>query len=334
MMETLKAAVIGSGAMGANHARIYSQLPDIELVGVSDLDLKLAKEIGDQFRTNSYKKYDKLLDEVKPDIITVAVPTQNHTKIACECLESGVATLVEKPIADTVENAKKIIETSKITEVPLMVGHIERFNPAVQELKRRLKKKKLGRIFSIHATRVGPFPHRIRDVGVVIDLAVHDIDIMRYITDSKITRVYAETAQKIHTKCEDLLSGLIKLENGAIGVLNIDWLTPEKIRNLKVTGEKGMFEVNYITQELIFYENMVANNQEYNYPKMLMGVSEGDITNIRIKKREPLKTELEKFINYTRKGGKSPVSGEDGLKALEIALAVNKSATDNEAIRL
>jgi len=332
MMETLKAAVIGVGAMGTNHARLYSTLSDIELVAVGDMNRELAVNVGKKFRCKAYKDHKKLLTEARPDIVSVAVPTQGHVKVAIDCLEAGAATLVEKPIADTIENAKKMIETAKIAGIPLMVGHIERFNPAVQKLKKRLKKKQLGKVFSIHATRVGPFPHRIRDVGVVIDLAVHDIDIMRFLAESDVKRVYAETEKKIHTSCEDMLSGLIKMESGVVGVLDINWLTPEKIRELKVIGEKGMYQVDYITQELTFFENTHANKEEYTYQNILMGVAEGDITQIRIKKKEPLKLELEAFIEAARNKKKSPVSGEDGLKALEIALAITESAEENKVI--
>jgi predicted dehydrogenase len=248
------------------------------------------------------------------------------------CIEAGAGVLVEKPIADTLENARSIIESADEAEVKLMVGHIERFNPAVQELKRRLKERELGRIFTIHATRVGPFPHRIRDVGVVIDLAVHDIDVMRYVTESEVGRVYAETEKRIHTKCEDMLSGLLKFKNGVVGVLDVNWLTPEKIRELSVTGEKGMFQVKYLHQELLFYENKDANGSNYTYQNILMGVTEGDITHIRIQKKEPLKVELESFLESVRKNHAPGVTGIDGLKSLEVALAISESASENRVI--
>jgi predicted dehydrogenase len=215
-----------------------------------------------------------------------------------------------------------------------MVGHIERFNPAVQELKRRLDAHQLGRIFSIYATRIGPFPPRIRDVGVVIDLAVHDIDCMRFVTGAEVKRVYAETEKRIHTKCEDMLSGLLKFDNGVVGVLDVNWLTPEKIRELAVIGEKGMFVVKYIPQELLFYENKHANSRDYDYKDILMGVSEGDITNIRIQKKEPLRNELDSFVESVRKNKKPHVTGFDGLKALEVASAIIESSTENRVMLL
>jgi UDP-N-acetylglucosamine 3-dehydrogenase len=331
MMETIKTAVIGAGAMGANHCRIYSEKTDF--TAVADVDAKLSKTVGEKYGCKSYTDYGKMLKAEKPDAVTVAVPTQYHAKVAIDCIKAGSNILVEKPIADTVANAKRIIDEAEKNGVKLMIGHIERFNPAVQELKKRLDKKNLGKVFSVHATRVGPFPHRIRDVGVVIDLAVHDIDIMRYITQSNVKRVYAETEKRIHTSCEDMLSGLLKFKNGATGILDINWLTPEKIRELKVTGERGMYHVEYISQELTFYENR-ETNRDYSYQDMLMGVTEGDITKIRIGKKEPLKSEIEAFLTSVKKDTKPPATGEDGLKALEVALAIKDSATKNKVISL
>jgi UDP-N-acetylglucosamine 3-dehydrogenase len=333
-METLKACVVGVGAMGGNHCRVYSEMPDVELVAVCDVNKGLAKTVSEKFKCRGYDDFDRMLSEASPDIVTVAVPTQHHREVALACIEAGASVLVEKPIADTLKNAKAIIDAADKAGVKLMVGHIERFNPAVQELKRRLDEKQLGRIFTINAIRVGPFPHRIRDVGVVIDLAVHDIDCMRYFTDSEITRVYAETEKRIHTTCEDMLSGLLKFESGAVGVLDVNWLTPEKIREISVTGERGMFLVKYITQELIFYENRHTSGKNIDYKEMLMGVSEGDVTNIRVQKKEPLRNELDAFTSAVRKGKKPPVTGEDGLKSLQAALAMIESATENKAVML
>jgi UDP-N-acetylglucosamine 3-dehydrogenase len=334
MMEHLKAAVVGVGAMGWNHCRVYSDLDGVELAGVCDLDKRLVKKAGWNFKARSYTDYNTMLTRERPDVVSVVVPTQHHRQVALACIESGAGVLVEKPIADSVENAQAIIEAASEAEVQLMVGHIERCNPAVQELKRRLQQQELGRIFTVHATRVGPFPHRIRDVGVVIDLAVHDIDAMRYITESEVKRVFAETEKRIHTKCEDMLSGLLKFNSGVVGVLDVNWLTPEKIRELTVTGEKGMFQVKYLPQELLFYENRDANGEQYNYQNILMGVTEGDITHIRLSKREPLKVELESFLESVRKQTEPGVTGLDGLRSLEIALALSESASKNRVIIL
>jgi UDP-N-acetylglucosamine 3-dehydrogenase len=333
-METLKAAVVGVGAMGVNHCRVYSELGNVELTGVCDVDGKSAKKAASKFDCDGFSDVDALLAKVKPDIVSVVVPTQHHCECALKIIGDGCGVLVEKPIADTEENAKRIIEAAEEADVRLMVGHIERFNPAVQMLKRRLMAGHLGRIYTIKATRVGPFPHRIRDVGVVIDLAVHDIDSMRYVTESEVVRVYAETEKRIHTTCEDMLSGLLKFESGVVGALDVNWLTPEKIREIAVTGERGMFVVKYIPQELMFYENRHMNGRSYDYKDILMGVLEGDIVNIRVEKKEPLKNELEAFINAVRKDKTPPVTGEDGLRSLQVAQALIESATENKAVQL
>lgn len=333
-MDKLRAAVIGVGAMGRNHARIYSELGNVELIAVSDTAYDNARDVARHLRCNAYQDYAEMFDKEKIDLVSIAVPTKYHKSVALDCVRRKIPFLVEKPIADNEENAREIIEAAKKAGVKMTVGQIERFNPAVIELKKRLDRGELGRIFEIKALRVGPFPNRIRDVGVVIDLAVHDIDIMRYLTSSEVKRLYAETERKIHTKHEDLLSGLLKFQNDAIGVLSVNWLTPEKIREISITGEKGMFLVKYLTQELYFYENVEANDGRYSYSDILMGVGEGDITQVRIQKKEPLKAELESWIQSVR-GGKEPiVSGDDGLKALVLAQKLIESTEKKQVISL
>lgn len=333
-MNKLKAAVIGVGSMGRNHARVYSELDSVELVAVSDLNSENAGNVAEHLRCNAYTDYERMLKEEDIDLVSVAVPTKYHKEVALYCIEQKIPVLVEKPIADTEGNAREIIRKAEEYNVKLMVGHVERFNPAVIELKRRLDENELGKIFEIKAVRVGPFPNRIRDVGVVIDLAVHDIDVMRYLTGSEVKRLYAETEHRIHTKHEDLLSGLIKFKNNVIGVLSVNWLTPEKIREISITGEKGMFLVKYIPQELYFYENIEANRSKYSYSDILMGVTEGDITNIRIQKREPLKAELESWVDCVKTDKKPLVSGLDGLRALELAQKLIESTVKERVMVL
>jgi predicted dehydrogenase len=218
--------------------------------------------------------------------------------------------------------------------VKLSVGHIERFNPAIVELKRRVQRGDVGRVFQIHARRVGPFPFRIRDVGVVIDLATHDIDIMRYITGAEVARIYAETEQKIHTEHEDMLSGLLKFRNGAVGVLDINWVTPTKIREITVVGEKGMFLANYLTQDLFFYDTNYQRNGNWDNLQTLLGVSEGDMTRIMLERKEPLRAELESFVDAVAKDTEPLVRGEDGLVALDLAQKMVESGRTNEVIKL
>jgi predicted dehydrogenase len=199
--------------------------------------------------------------------------------------------------------------------VLLSVGHIERFNPAIVELRARLQAGALGRVFEVSATRLGPFPARVRDVGVVIDLAPHDLDVMRFLLGSDPVRLYAETEQRIHTDHEDLFVGVLKFENGAVGVLDINWLTPTKKRTLTVTGERGMFLVDYLTQDLTFHPNTLDGS-----------VAEGEGVRIEVRRREPLLVELEAFAAAVRDGGPAPVDPRDAMVALLLARALVEAA--------
>lgn len=329
---SLKIAVIGVGAMGRNHARVYAELPDIELVGIADQSSTVAEDVARRYGTRAFTDYSQLLDETKPDAVSIAVPTVDHLEVAQRVIERGIHLLLEKPIAFSVNEGEQIISAAAQANVQLMIGHIERFNPAVMALKERLNKGELGRVFQIDARRQGPFPARVRDVGVVIDLAVHDVDVMRYITGAEIGRIYAETERRIHSTHEDLLSGLLRLSDGTVGTLTINWLTPTKIRELYVTGERGMFRVDYLTQDLYFFENAIVQDGNWETMKMLRGVSEGYMIRPVITKKEPLRSELESFIAAAR--GEMPVSvtGQDGLKALAVAQAIVKSGVENHVI--
>lgn len=332
----LKAAVIGVGAMGMHHARLYNELDGVELVAVSDVDPAKAEAIGRRFRVPSYTDYQAMLDEKRPALVTVAVPTSLHHGVALAAIARGIHVLVEKPIASTVVQAEEMIAQAHAHGVQLAVGHIERFNPAVIELKKRLDRGELGPLFMIQARRMGPFPDRIQDMGVVIDLAAHDIDVMFYLLGSPVERVYAETMRQVHTALEDLLSGLVRFQNGVLGVLDINRLTPTKIRELTVTGQKGMFLVNYLTQDLFFYENTryervpAAGNWEN--LGILKGVGEGNMVKLAIPRKEPLRAELEAFLQAVQGNPAASVSGEDGLRVLRLALELVKSGEEHAVL--
>ena len=317
-MENLNVAVIGIGSMGKNHARIYADLPDVNLVAIADSNEESTENIAKKYTCKSYKDYKEMIQNENLDVVSIAVPTKLHKQASLEVIEKGINVLIEKPIAPSVEEGKEIIEFAKNKNIKLMVGHIERFNPAVIELKKRLDNNELGKIFKIDVNRVGPFPSRIRDVGVVIDLAVHDLDIIRYLTNSEVEKVHSEIEKQIHTQHEDLLSAILRLKNGVICNLNVNWLTPTKIRKIYITGEKGMFVINYLTQELYFYENAEINNN-VDYTDIMMGVSEGKMTKFNFEKKEPLKVEIEHFIDCVKNKKEPLITGEDSLKALELA---------------
>ncbi len=332
MTKTLKTAVIGVGSMGKNHARVYSELAESNLVGISDANLDSAQSIAKIFGTNAYSDYHELLEKEKPQAVSVAVPTALHEQVVIDVLHSGAHVLVEKPIAATIEEGQRLIKLAKELNRKLMVGHIVRFNPAIQELKKRLSAGDLGRIYQVFCRRAGPFPARIRDVGVVIDLAPHDADIVRFLTEMDPIRLYAETEQRIHTDHEDLLLGMLRFPDGVTAALEINWLTPTKIREVLVLGERGLFRVDDLTQDLYFYENAQASGLTWDSLKNLRGVSEGSMSRFAIQRFEPLKAELQGFLKAVLEDTPVPVSGEDGLAALRIALALVEAGTNHQVI--
>lgn len=327
----MRAVVIGVGSMGSNHARVYAELEETHLAAVADVRRPLAEQVASQFGARAYDDYTSMLEEERPDVASIVVPTREHLTVARAAIQCGVNVLVEKPIAATPDEALELIRFAEDRGATLSVGHIERFNPAIQELKRRLDEGQLGRVFEIHARRLGPFPARIRDVGVVIDLATHDLDIMRYLVPLLVERVYAETERRIHTQHEDLLLGLLKFIDGTLGVLEINWLTPTKIRELIVTGERGMFVANYLSQELYFYENNYSDGN-WSAMNVLRGVSEGNMIKFRIDRREPLKEEIRAFVTAVAEGTSPIVTGWDGLHALTLAQHVIESSQRSQAI--
>lgn len=333
MNPLLRAAVIGVGVMGQHHVRVYREIPDIELVGFADADETMRTNIERRFHVQGYADYRELLDTARPDLVTIAVPTVLHHEVACEALRRGIHVLVEKPIAETEAEALEMIALARQHGVTLAIGHIERHNPAIKALKQQLDAGKLGMIFEMHAQRVGPFPPRIRDVGVVLDLATHDIDVIRHLANSQVQRVFAETQQNIHSSREDTLSGLLRFENGVTGLLQVNWLTPAKSRRLVVTGAGGMFEVDYITQDLTFYENSDGGDS-FQSLQLLRGVSEGRIIRDRIAKREPLRLELEDFIDAVRHTRPPLVTGDDSLIALKIASALVQAGQTHQVIQV
>lgn len=330
----MKVAVIGTGSMGRNHARVYSEMPGVELAAVADSNYELAQDLGRQYGVQAYADHRELLEKEKPEGVTVAVPTALHEIVGTDALDAGAHVLMEKPIAATLNEGRRLIDKAKAAGRQLMVGHIVRFNPAVLALRRKLQEGAAGRIFQIFCRRAGPFPARVRDVGVVIDLAPHDVDIMRYLTGWDVVRVYAETEQRIHTEHEDLLWGTLRFADGTIGALEINWLTPTKIRETYVLGERGLFRVDDLTQDLYFFENPQARELPWNALATLKGVSEGNVTRFEIPRREPLKVELEAFAEAIRTGSPMPVGGDDGLAALELSLALVESGQTHRVVEL
>jgi UDP-N-acetylglucosamine 3-dehydrogenase len=325
-----RVAVVGVGSMGRNHVRVYAEMPGVELVAVMDSNPGAAAKVEQIYRVCGYTDLDEMLEKERPEAVSVVVPTSEHFAVAKRLMEAGCQVLVEKPIAATLDDAEELIQIANRLNRVLMVGHIERFNPAIIELKRRLDVGELGPIFQVNARRLGPFPTRINDVGVVMDLAPHDLDVMRYLTGSEVTQIYARTKHLVRTSQDDLFVGVLNFEDGTLGLLEINWLTPTKIRELYVTGARGMFRVNYLTQDLYFYENADAASNGWPALSVMRGVSEGVVNQFAIRKKEPLRGELEAFIESVQGNCAPPVSGRDAQAALKLAMALIESATTGE----
>lgn len=329
----MKVAVIGVGTMGRHHARVYSELPEADLVAISDSDSIRADSTAAKFGIRAYTDHREMLEKEKPDAVSVVVPTALHEKVGMDALDAGVNVLIEKPIAATVEEGARLIQKARAMNKQLMIGHVVRFDPALQALKQKLDADDLGRIYQIFCRRAGPFPTRIQDVGVVIDLAPHDVDIMRFLAGTDPTRAYAEIEKRIHTDHEDLLWATLRFPDGIIGGLEINWLTPTKIRETLVLGERGMFRADALTQDLYFYENSNANVQ-WATLQNIKGVSEGSMTRYAIPRFEPLKAELQSFLKALQDGKPVPISGEDGLAALNISLALVESGRTHQVVEV
>lgn len=329
----LKVAVVGAGSMGMNHLRVLRDFSEeqIQLVGVAESFTPSREQAISRFHVPGYSDYRVMVEQTHPDLVAVVVPTFLHFEVAAYLLDRGINILLEKPMTSTVEEALTLIEIAQKRGVKIAVGHIERFNPAVKAVKQRLVHGELGQVFHLHARRLGPFPARIQDVGVTLDLATHDIDIMRYLTDAEVERVYAETQRLLHTRHEDVILGLLRFTNDAMGVLDVNWLTPTKIRELSITGEKGMYLVNYLTQDVYFYENDYTPTT-WDALRTLTGVSEGTMTRLKIQKAEPLRLEYEDVLASLRMDTTPTVSGEDGLAVLRIVNKLAESTSHVESI--
>jgi len=328
----LRIGLAGLGSMGRNHLRILASRTDIRLAAIAD---PVADALAAAVATSGAQAFDEplaMIAEAELDALVIAAPTTSHVTLALAAIQRDIAVLVEKPLAESAEEGERIVIAARERGVPVQVGHVERFNPAVLELGRLLKDGWLSSIYSIASRRAGPFPDRIRDVGVTIDLATHDADILSWVAGERPSRVYAETAQRIHANHEDLLFGLLHFPSGATGMLDVNWLTPAKRRQLVVVGEEGMFELDYLTQRLTFTRATDTTN-----PRLIGGYAptfEGDVAELPVISGEPLAAEIEAFLRVVREGGRPLVDAEDGLWAVAIATSLLTAAATGQAVDL
>jgi UDP-N-acetylglucosamine 3-dehydrogenase len=330
--QPLRGVVVGLGVMGSHHLRVLLALEGAEVTAVVDPDLD-RRALAARSRPGllTYEHLGQALAEESFDFACVAVPVDLLVPCAHEALAGGLHVLVEKPTAPDEQQALAMIEDARARDLVLGAGHVERFNPAVLALKHKLDEGLIGRVYQMHARRLSPFPDRDSMRGVALDLATHDIDVMRYLAGAEVKRVFAETSQRYHERAEDLLCATLRFENDATGLLEVNWLTPTKVRELTITGERGMFRVDYLTQDLFFYEHPMQQT-EWGALAGMRGPGEGDMVRYALTRREPLVVEWNAFLAAVRSGGPAPVDGHDGLAALSTARAIQEAGRTHEAV--
>jgi predicted dehydrogenase len=297
----LRIGVVGVGIMGSNHARVFAGLSGVKLVGVADPNRTQAEFVANTLGCAGVSSVDDLL-ALGVDAVTIAAPTHLHHDTALACIERGVHVLVEKPIASTIEEGHALIAAARRKGVTLMIGHVERFNPAVEAVKEAVRNED---ILSIAITRVGPFPPRMSNVGVVIDLAVHDIDLIRWFTDSEIVEVQPQVSSAVAER-EDIALLQFRTASGVLAHINTNWLTPFKARNV-IVATRG----KYVTGDLLTRQVTECYGFQPDGSYSMRHLSVGQA--------EPLRSELLAFMRAVRTGEKPAVTGEEGVASLEIA---------------
>jgi UDP-N-acetylglucosamine 3-dehydrogenase len=320
MAATLRAAVLGVGLMGAHHARLYGEIDGVELVAIADQGDAL-DALATRFGCVGYRNHRELLERERPDVVSIAVPTSAHLEVALAALEAGCHVLVEKPIAASSSEGEALARAATAAGLVLGVGHIERFNPAVRRLHELIDAGDIGRITSCVARRVGVMPPRVRDADIVLDLAVHDIDIFNYLIGSYPERVRATGGRAWLSDRTDHAE--ILLDYGSAGCfIQVNWQTPVRIRTVAVTGESGYCELNYVTQELLHYRTPEPGPAEtFDEFVRLYGESQAEL--VPTVRTEPLRLEIEGFLAVVNGAEGAIVSAPEAIAALRVAEQIN-----------
>ncbi|MDX1814147.1 MAG: Gfo/Idh/MocA family oxidoreductase [Candidatus Bathyarchaeia archaeon] len=314
-MKKLGTAVVGAGFWGKNHARVYRELDSTELVAVCDVNRERAKAAADQFGVKAYTSSSRMLKNEEIEAVSVCTWSTKLGKEALKALKGGRHVLVEKPMATHTKQAEKLLDTAESNGLHLTVGFLMRFIPGLRHIREAVENKKLGEFVCATAKRVSQWPERIGDVGVVKDTAIHDIDVVRFISGEDPTSVYAKTGSLRHRQFEDYAQIMLTFEDGKSAFIESNWITPYKTRILTVTGSEAIMRLDYITQEL-WIEDANENLQP------------------RFPWQEPLKLELRHFADCILEKKKPVITGDDGLIALEIAEAALRSSAKNRVVKL
>ena len=323
----IRTGVIGVGSMGQNHARVYNEISN--LVGVSDSNIEQGGKIAERFGIPFYQNPEELLEKI--NAVSISVPTFLHLEYAKLAASLGVNMLVEKPLSINPEDSKKILEVAKENNVKLAVGHIERHNPVIKHAKNEIINGKWGEIITLSSKRVSSYPDRIKDVGVVFDLGIHDLDIMSYLCGDSVESVFATGGNVNSDNNEDFVSIMLKFKTGKVGYCEINWLTPMKVRKLNINCTSSYIEMDYISQSIKKFSSEFLNLNESNLFSTDLEIQESLAD---IKKEEPLKLELLDFLNSIEQDVNPLVSGQDGLDAVIIANAVLESLNSNQKVTL
>lgn len=300
-------AVIGVGIMGSHHARIYKKMTTLKLVGLGEKNGDAARAATQKFEVPVYSDYRTLLEKERPQVVSVTTPASQHEEITVAALRAGAHVIVEKPIAITMEGAARMIATARQVNRKLMVGHIERFSPIVQKLKLELNCYDTGEIRKIISRRFAPYPARIQDVGLILDTAIHDLDLIFFLTQQMPSEIYADVKYQLHHRYEDTLLASLDYEKGFSSILDINWINTKKTRETIIQGDFGIFHADNITQKLFFYpkgKNVVT------YP---------------IRHSDPLELELQFFIESLKEEKLITIDPIESLSALYLALKLIES---------
>jgi len=326
----MRGAVLGLGMIGRHHARLLQSTPQVSFAGAVDPLGDVHGAVSDPALV--FSSVADLLAAGPLDFAVVAVPTEEHLAAVREVTSAGASVLVEKPIAANAAEGRELITIVEAAGVRGAVGHVERCNPALIELRERMNDGQLGELFLIATERVGPFPDRIRDVGVVKDLATHDLDLVRWLGGAPIASLSGQTQSRMGRPHEDLVLINGALTSGVNFSSIVDWLSPTKVRRTRVLGERGMLVADTLTADLTFYENGAVGS-EWGATQSLRGVSEGDVTRYAIARREPLRVQLDRFLGLLGDSADPQVvTLAEGLETLASAEAVLESAASGKTV--
>ncbi|NEP71763.1 MAG: Gfo/Idh/MocA family oxidoreductase [Okeania sp. SIO2G4] len=322
--ESLRVGVIGVGNMGQHHTRVLNLLKDTELVGVADINVERGLDTASKYQVRFFEDYKDLLPHV--DAVCVAVPTLQHYAVGMTCLEAGVHVLMEKPIAASIAEAEFLVNTAAEANRILQVGHIERFNPAFQELTKVLKTEDL---LALEAHRMSPYSHRANDVSVVLDLMIHDIDLLLDLVASPVVKLTASGSSVSSSGNLDYVTATLGFANGIVATLTASKVTHKKLRSIVAHCKNSLTEADFLNNEILIHRQTTADYVT-DYGQVLYR-QDGLIEKVYTSNIEPLHAELEHFIHCVGGGNQPSVGGEQALKALRLASLIEKIAFDGLA---